>query len=51
MVLSQYRHIQAVVKGITFENGMPKYRVEFLNVPKKKVFYYGEVKAAPAVPI
>lgn len=47
MVLSQNRHIQAIIKNITFENGRPKYRVEFVNVPKRKEFYYGEVIRAP----
>lgn len=48
MALSENPHILAVIKGVTFGNdGRPKYRVEFVNVPKKKEFYYGEVVKAP----
>lgn len=47
VALAQNRHIQAIIRGITFDNGMPKYRVEFLNVPKKREFYYVDVLKAP----
>lgn len=48
VVLRPNRNIMGIVKGITNAgNGQPKYRVEFLNIPKKKVFYYGEVKETP----